>query len=442
MSDTQKNLRKVQHYKFIPVHMNQFVFGSQWGDEGKGKIVDYLASKADYTVRFHGGNNAGHTVIVKGKKYPFHLIPSGILNKKTVGIIGSGVIIDPDVLITEIKRLESEGMNVKKKLMISPRCHLIMPYHKALDEAYENARGKNKLGTTKRGIGPTFADKVSYNGIRIYELLHFDIFEAKFRFQTGIKNKILAQFNVPQISIEKELMRFKEYRKILLPYVSDTFPTLMAAAKKKKNILFEGAHGVMLDVDWGLYPYCTGSNVISGGINAGAGFPVNKLDKIWAVIKTYTTRVGEGPVPTEFDDEIAHTIREQGNEYGTTTGRPRRIGWLDLEAVKFACQITGANSLAITKTDILTGLKKIKVCIGYKLNGKKISYSGCGYVELAKVQPIYKTFNGWIEDIRSVTQFKKLPKNCQIYLKFIEAYLNIPIKIVSTGPEREKNIII
>lgn len=422
--------------------MNQFVFGSQWGDEGKGKIVDYLASKADYTVRFHGGNNAGHTVIVKGKKYPFHLIPSGILNKKTVGIIGSGVIIDPDVLITEIKRLESEGMNVKKKLMISPRCHLIMPYHKALDETYENARGKNKLGTTKRGIGPTFADKVSYNGIRIYELLHFDIFEAKFRFQAGIKNKILTLFNVPPISIEKELKKFKEYRKILLPYISDTFPTLMTAANKKKNILFEGAHGVMLDVDWGLYPYCTGSNVISGGINAGAGFPINKLDNIWAVIKAYTTRVGEGPVPTEFDDEIAHTIREQGNEYGTTTGRPRRIGWLDLEAVKFACQITGANSLAITKTDILTGLKKIKVCIGYKLNGKKISYSGCGYMELAKVQPIYRTFNGWTEDIRSITQFKKLPKNCQIYLKFIEAYLNVPIKIVSTGPEREKNIII
>ncbi|MFZ2205910.1 MAG: adenylosuccinate synthase [Microgenomates group bacterium] len=422
--------------------MNQFVFGSQWGDEGKGKIVDYLASKADYTVRFHGGNNAGHTVIVKGKKYPFHLIPSGILNKKTVGIIGSGVIIDPDVLITEIKRLESEGMNVKKKLMISPRCHLIMPYHKALDEAYENARGKNKLGTTKRGIGPTFADKVSYNGIRIYELLHFDIFEAKFRFQAGIKNKILTLFNVPLISIEKELKKFKEYRKILLPYISDTFPTLMAAANKKKNILFEGAHGVMLDVDWGLYPYCTGSNVISGGINAGAGFPINKLDNIWAVIKAYTTRVGEGPVPTEFDDEIAHTIREQGNEYGTTTGRPRRIGWLDLEAVKFACQITSANSLAITKTDILTGLKKIKVCVGYKLNGKKISYSGCGYMELAKVQPIYRTFNGWTEDIRSITQFKKLPKNCQIYLKFIEAYLNVPIKIVSTGPEREKNIII
>lgn len=422
--------------------MMQFVFGSQWGDEGKGKIVDFLAAKADYTVRFHGGNNAGHTVVVNGKKYPFHLMPSGILNKKTVGVIGNGVIIDPEVLITEIKQLQAEGMNLTKKLVISPRCHLIMPYHKALDEAYENARGKNKLGTTKRGIGPTYADKVSYNGIRLYELFNFKYFEEKFRFQAGIKNKILTLFDVAPIDVEGELVKFKEYRRILAPFVFDIFPILSEALKKKKNILFEGAHGVMLDVDWGLYPYCTGSNVITGGINIGSGVPTNKLDKVWAVVKAYTTRVGEGPVPTEFNDEIAHVIREQGHEYGTTTGRPRRIAWLDLEAVKFACQITSANCLAITKTDILTGLKKIKVCTEYQLEGTKIPYSSCGYVELAKVEPVYKTFNGWTEDIRMVTKFSKLPKNCQIYLKFIEKFLKIPIKIVSTGPERERNIIL
>ena len=422
--------------------MMQFVFGSQWGDEGKGKIVDFLAAQADYTVRFHGGNNAGHTVIVGGKKYPFHLMPSGILNKKTVGVIGNGVIIDPEVLITEIKQLQAEGMDLTNKLIISPRCHLIMPYHKALDEAYENARGKNKLGTTKRGIGPTFADKVSYNGIRLYELFNFKYFEEKFRFQAGIKNKILTLFKVAPIEIERELIKFKEYRRILAPYVIDTFPILSEAVAKKKHILFEGAHGVMLDVDWGLYPYCTGSNIITGGINTGSGLPINKIDKIWAVVKAYTTRVGEGPVPTEFDDEVAHTIREQGHEYGTTTGRPRRIGWLDLEAVKFACQITSANCLAITKTDILTGIKKIKVCIGYRLEGKKIPYSGCGYVELAKVEPIYKTFNGWTEDIRMIAKFNKLPKNCQIYLRFISSFLKVPVKIVSTGPERERNIIV
>ena len=422
--------------------MMQFVFGSQWGDEGKGKIVDFLAAKADYTVRFHGGNNAGHTVIVNGKKYPFHLMPSGILNRKTVGVIGNGVIIDPEVLISEIQKLQKEGMNLNKKLIISPRCHLIMPYHKALDEAYENARGKNKLGTTKRGIGPTFADKVSYNGIRLYELLNFKDFEEKFRFQSGIKNKILALFNVTPIDVEKELVKFKEYRRILSPFVKDVFPILSQAVTKKKNILFEGAHGVMLDVDWGLYPFCSGSNVITGGINTGSGLPTNKLDKIWAVVKAYTTRVGEGPVPTEFDDEVAHAIREQGHEYGTTTGRPRRIAWLDLEAVKFACQVTSTNCLAITKTDILSGLKKIKVCIGYRLDGKKIPYSSCGYIELAKVAPVYKTFDGWTEDIRMITKFSKLPKNCQIYLKFIEKFLGVPIKIVSTGPERERNIII
>ncbi len=421
--------------------MMQFVFGSQWGDEGKGKIVDYLAGKSDYTVRFHGGNNAGHTVIVGGKKYPFHLMPSGILNKKTIGIIGNGVIIDPEVLITEIKQLQAQGMDLTKKLIISPRCHLIMPYHKALDEAYENARGKNKLGTTKRGIGPTFADKVSYNGIRLYELFNFKYFEEKFRFQSEIKNKILKLFNVVPIDVEKELIKFKEYRRILAPYVIDTFPILFEAAAKKKNILFEGAHGVMLDVDWGLYPYCTGSNVITGGINTGSGL-AGKIDKIWAVVKAYTSRVGEGPVPTEFDDDVAHTIREEGHEYGTTTGRPRRIGWLDLEAVKFACQVTGANSLAITKSDILTGIKKIKVCTEYRYEGKKIPYSSCGYVELAKVEPIYKTFNGWKEDIRMITKFNKLPRNCQIYLKFIEKFLKVKIRIVSTGPERERNIII
>ena len=422
--------------------MMQFVFGSQWGDEGKGKIVDYLAGRADYTVRFHGGNNAGHTVIVNGKKYPFHLMPSGILNKNTIGVIGNGVIIDPEVLITEIKGLQEEGMNLTKKLIISPRCHLIMPYHKALDEAYENARGKNKLGTTKRGIGPTFADKVSYNGIRSYELFNFRYFEEKFRFQAAIKNKILVTFKVKPIDIENELAKFKEYRKVFAPFVMDTFPILSEAVAKKKNILCEGAHGVMLDVDWGLYPYCTGSNVISGGINTGSGLPTHKLDRVWAVVKAYTTRVGEGPVPTEFDDDVAHAIREQGHEYGTTTGRPRRIGWLDLEAVKFACQITSTNRIALTKTDILTGLKKIKICVGYMFEGKKIPYSSCGYVELAKVEPMYKIFNGWTEDIREITKFKKLPKNCQIYLKFIEKFLQIPIKIVSTGPERERNIIL
>ncbi|MFH1455167.1 MAG: adenylosuccinate synthase [bacterium] len=420
--------------------MNHLVIGAQWGDEGKGKIVDILAAVSDYTVRFHGGNNAGHTVIIGKKKYAFHLIPSGIVNKNTKGVITAGTIIDPEVLIGEMEKLEKEGIFLKKKFFISERCHLIMPYHKALDEAYENARGKDKLGTTRRGIGPTLADKVSYNGIRIYELVRWNLFVKKFTFQAEIKNKILKLYNVDSINIKNELFRYKKFREKLLPYIIDTYELLKTATQKNKSILFEGAHGVMLDVDWSPYPFSTGSNVITGAVNTSAGFPINKIDKTWAVVKAYLSRVGDGPLPTELHDKFADLIREKGNEYGTTTGRPRRIGWLDLEAVKFSTQVIDANCLAITKLDILSGLDEIKVCVGYKLNNKKISYSSCGYEELAKVRPIYKTFNGWREDISGITKMEKLPKNCKIYLLFISKFLGIPLSIVSTGPERDEYI--
>ena len=277
--------------------MINLIIGGQWGDEGKGKIVDLLGRNADYAVRFHGGNNAGHTVVIGNRKYPFHLIPSGILNKKVKGVIANGVIIDPDVLIGEIDKLETEGYSLRNKLIISPRCHLIMPYHKALDEAYENARGKDKLGTTRRGIGPTYADKVSYNGIRIYELMNWKLFEDKFRFQCGIKNKILKLFDVPAIDIEKSLLEYKKIAKRLLPYVEDTYLVLSKAVKLQKNILLEGAHGVMLDVDFSPYPFSTGSNVITGSVHTGSGILVSQIDNIWAVVKAYTSRVGGGLSP-------------------------------------------------------------------------------------------------------------------------------------------------
>lgn len=422
--------------------MIQVVIGSQWGDEGKGKIVDLLAKEADYTVRFHGGNNAGHTVVVNGKKYPFHLIPSGILNRNTKGVIANGTILDPEVLIGEIDQLEKEGIRLKSKLLISPRCHLIMPYHKALDEAYENARGKNKLGTTRRGIGPTFADKVSYNGIRIYELLDWKIFVEKFTFQANIKNKILRLFKVKPINIQRELKRFRVHRERLVPYVEDTFVLLQNAMKNNKNILLEGAHGVMLDIDFSPYPFSTGSNVITGAVNTGAGIPISRVNEVWAVVKAYLSRVGGGPLPTEFHDKTADMIREKGYEYGTTTGRPRRIGWLDLVAVKFACEVTGATKLAITKLDILSGFHEIKVCTRYVLKGKKIHYSGCGYNELAVLTPQYKTFAGWSENIQKIRKFNKLPINCQKYLKFIESFLDVPIAIVSTSPDREDYLLV
>src|SRR3989338_473125 len=346
--------------------MVSLVIGSQWGDEGKGKIIDVLAEKSDYIVRYHGGNNAGHTVIANGKKYPFHLMPSGILHPKTIGIIANGTVLDLDVLISEIDILEKDGYKLKGKLLISDKCHIVLPYHKALDEAYENARGANKLGTTKRGISQTYADKVSYNGIRLYELKNWEEFEKKFKFQAEVKNKILKTFKVKPISIPDELKRYKEYREKLLPYITDTFQILQSSISNHKSILLEGDHGVMLDNDFGSYPFVTGSNIITGGVNTGSGIPVQKIDNVWAVVKAYTSKVGEGPFITEINDAVAEYIREKGAEFGTTTGRPRRIGWLDLEAVKFAVDLTGTTHLAITKADVLSGIKELKVAIGYE----------------------------------------------------------------------------
>ena len=420
--------------------MVSLVIGSQWGDEGKGKVIDVLAEKSDYVVRYHGGNNAGHTVIANGKKYPFHLMPSGILHPKAIGIIAGGTVLDLSVLISEIDILENDGYKLKNKLFISDHCHIVLPYHKALDEAYENARGKNKLGTTKRGISQTYADKVSYNGLRLYELKNWEVFEEKFKFQSEVKNKILKTFDVKPINIKAELEIYKQFREKLMPYVADTFQILQKAMKEKKSILLEGAHGVMLDNDFGSYPYVTGSNVITGSVNTGTGIPAGKIDDVWAVVKAYTSKVGEGPFATELNDAISEYIRDKGAEFGTTTGRPRRIGWLDLEAVKFAIDLTGTTKLAITKADVLSGIKELKVAIGYELNGKKIPHSSCGYLELGKVKPIYKTFKGWEEDIRNIKKFSDLPKNCQTYLKFIEDFLGVKIALFSTGPTREEYI--
>lgn len=416
------------------------IIGTQWGDEGKGKIVDLLSSASNFVVRFHGGNNAGHTVIVDSKKYAFHLIPSGILHPKVIGIIANGVILDLQVLVSEIELFRESGISLKRKLLISDRCHIILPYHKALDEAYENARDKQKLGTTKRGIGPALADKVSYNGIRLYELKDWDLFVEKFTFQAKIKNKILENFSVKPLNIKKELENIKALRETILPFITDTYLILEKALREKDNILLEGAHGVMLDIDFSPYPFSTGSNVIPGSVNIGSGIPPKMIGQIIGVVKAYTSRVGGGPLPTEINDDLADVIREKGGEYGTTTGRPRRVGWLDLEAVKFACKVSGITEISITKIDILSGLNKIKVCIGYKLNNKAIPYSSCGYQELTKLTPVYKELPGWKEEIAGVTKFKDLPKNCQDYIKFIENSLEVKITIVSTGPQREEYI--
>lgn len=416
------------------------IIGTQWGDEGKGRIIDLLCKDADFAVRYNGGNNAGHTIIVNSKKYPFHLIPSGILRPKTVAVIANGVVLDLEVLISEIKMLEGDGMNLKNKLVISDRCHLILPYHKALDLAFENARGKDKLGTTARGIGPVYSDKVSYNGIRVYELVRWNLFVEKFTFQTKIKNKILKTFDAPEIDIEKELKKFEQLRKIILPYVTDTYQLLTEAVNKNKKILVEGAQAILLDLDFAAYPYATASNVVTGSINAGAGIPPQKIGDVWGIVKAYTSKVGSGPFPTELRNKLGDEIREKGGEYGTTTGRPRRVGWLDLESVKFSVEVAGITQIALTKIDILSGQKTLKVGIGYKLTGKPISYSSCGYEELETLEVVYKELSGWDEDIRNCKKFADLPKNCQDYIKFIEKFLGVPIKIVSTGPSREEYI--
>lgn len=416
------------------------VIGLQWGDEGKGKIIDLLAAKADYVIRYHGGNNAGHTVVLGNKKYFFRLIPSGILHKNTKAVIGNGVVLDPVVLINEMDILINEKINLNNKLFISPRAHLILPYHKELDIALENARGKQKLGTTKRGIGPAYADKVSYNGIRVYDLFNWNSFKEKFIFHAKIKNKILKTFKVKPINITESLKILKNQRSRILPYVKDTFEIIYDASIKNKKILFEGAHGIMLDLDWSPYPYSTASNTVIGSINTGAGLPYNKLNKVTGIVKAFTSRVGEGPFPTEISGKLADFIREKGGEYGTTTGRPRRIGWLDLEAVKFSCCINNVSEIVITKLDILSGLKELKICIGYKLNGKYIKYSQCGYYELYNLIPAYKTFKGWNEDISGIRKFQNLPKECKNYINFISKFLNVKIKFLSVGPERNSNI--
>ncbi len=417
------------------------VLGLQWGDEGKGKIVDLFAQKADYVIRYHGGNNAGHTVVLNDKKFFFRLIPSGIFHNQTCAIIGNGVVLDPEVLISEMRILEKEGVNLKKKLIISPRCHLILPYHKELDIAYENVRGKRKLGTTKRGIGPAYSDKVSYNGIRVGEMKNWAHFSDTFTFQAKIKNKILRIFGVKPINIQKSLNLLNKHRQEILLYVKDTYPVMNKAVNSNKSILLEGAHGIMLDLDWSPYPYSTASNTIPGSINTGSGLPVKSIGNITGVVKAFTSKVGEGPFPTELHGRLADAIRERGAEYGTTTGRPRRIGWLDLEAVKFACTISNISEIVITKLDILSGLIELKVCTGYILNGKKTTYSECGHYELAKVKPVYKSFSGWKEDISNIRSFKNLPKECKIYLNFVEKFLGVPIKFVSVGAERNANAI-
>jgi adenylosuccinate synthase len=420
------------------------VIGAQWGDEGKGKITDFLASKADVVVRYQVGNNAGHTVEVDDKQYKLHLIPSGILNDNALCIIGNGVVIDPEALISEINYLEREGVSVTPdKLVISDRAQVIMPYHKVIDTLSEKSKGKDDIGTTGKGIGPCYTDKHERSGIRICDLLHPDSFKERLSKNVETKNKIIkALYDGDALDFEEIYAQYLEYTETIEKFVRDTTVVLYDSLKAGKKVLFEGAQGTLLDIDYGTYPFVTSSHPISGGVCVGAGVGPTAISKVVGVCKAYTTRVGKGPFPTELMDETGDYIREKGFEYGTTTGRARRCGWLDLVIVKYGARISGITDLAITKLDTLSGMDKLQVCVGYELEGKVIDYFPASLEDLAMCKPVYETMDGWDDSVRNAKTFDELHENAKKYLRRIEEFTETKISIVSVGPNREQTIVV
>ena len=418
------------------------VVGSQWGDEGKGKIVDVLGEQMDMVVRFQGGNNAGHTVVVEGEKTVLHLLPSGVLHQDALCIIGPGVVVDRFVLLKEIDELESRGVNTEH-VKISGRAHLIMPYHVKLDELQETRLAGNKIGTTKRGIGPCYADKYTRIGLRACDLIDFDNFKSKLATTLSIKNEqIVKLYGEQPFDYEALAEQFKEIRERLLPRIIDAVTTVNDALDQNQNVLFEGAQANMLDINYGTYPYVTSSSPTAAGVCEGAGVSPFKLDHVIGVVKAYSTRVGEGPFITELLDETGEELRKAGNEYGATTGRPRRCGWLDLCVVKQAARINGLTDLVVTKIDVLSQFKTLPVCIGYELNGKVTTSIPASLEEYAKAKPVYRMMEGWEEDITGIRKFEELPENCRKYLALIEEITGTRISLVSVGPDRENNIIL
>ncbi|MCK6614422.1 MAG: adenylosuccinate synthase [Ignavibacteriales bacterium] len=410
--------------------------GSQWGDEGKGKIVDLLSEKFDVVVRYQGGANAGHTVEIGSKKYVLHLIPSGILREDVVCVIGNGVVIDPVALLEEIALLESHGITVKGRLFISHNAHLIMPYHKLLDSISES--GKVKIGTTGRGIGPCYIDKYARKGIKIIDLLYPEILEEKIRQNLEEKNLLLKNiYNVEELDVEKIINQYLEFDKQIDVYIKDVPAYLNQMIEEGKSVLLEGAQGALLDVDHGTYPFVTSSNPTSGGACTGTGIPPNKVTDVIGIVKAYTTRVGEGPFPTELLDQEGEELRRQGNEFGATTGRPRRCGWFDAFLVRYSALINGISSVAITKLDVLSMFDEIKVCTGYEFEGKLLKSFPTDFQKLSSVKPVYVTLPGWKEDISACSSYDELPENAKSYLRYISKAAGINVSIISVGPKRE-----
>ncbi|CUH95823.1 Adenylosuccinate synthetase [Propionispora sp. 2/2-37] len=418
------------------------VIGTQWGDEGKGKIVDYLAEKADVVVRYQGGNNAGHTVVVDGQEFKLHLLPSGMLYSGKICVVGNGVVVDPQVMLQEIKAMQKKGIDTSG-LRLSNRAHLIMPYHRLLDEVEEESRGDHKIGTTKRGIGPCYMDKNARCGIRVCDLLEPEEFSEKLARNLEAKNHLLkAVYGVEGFDFETVKKEYLEYAQQLRPYIADTSAILNDNIKAGKKVLFEGAQATLLDLDHGTYPYVTSSHPIAGGACIGAGIGPTKISKVVGVVKAYSTRVGEGPFPTELHDEVGNHIREEGHEYGTTTGRPRRCGWLDGCIVRYAGYVSGIDYMAITRLDILDKLPKIKLCVAYKYNGQIINEYPASLNVMSKVEPVYEELPGWQEPTTHIRAYQDLPLNARRYIERLSEVSGIAIGMVSVGPGREQTIIL
>ncbi len=411
--------------------------GSQWGDEGKGKIVDILSENYDIVTRYQGGANAGHTVEIGEKQYILHLIPSGILRENVICVIGNGVVIDPTALLEEIALLEKNNIKVDGRLFISHNAHLIMPYHKLLDSISES--GEKKIGTTGRGIGPCYIDKYARKGIKIVDLLNKKVLEEKIRENLKEKNNILKKvYEHEELDVEEIITQYLEFDKAIDKYIKDVPAFLNAEIAKGKSVLLEGAQGALLDVDHGTYPYVTSSSPTSGGACTGTGIPPTKIDSVFGIVKAYTTRVGMGPFPTELLEEDGEKLRKVGAEYGATTGRPRRCGWFDAFLVSYSAMINGIDSVAVTKLDVLSSFDEIKVCVGYEIDGKTVKSFPTDVERLSRVKPVYETLPGWQSDISSCHSYSDLPSNTKSYLDFIAKHSGIKIKIVSVGPKRQQ----
>ena len=418
------------------------IIGSQWGDEGKGKIVDYLAEQADIVVRYSGGSNAGHTVVNKENVYKLHLLPSGILYADKKCIIANGVVIDPKVLLEEIDLINSQGVSTNN-LYISDRAHVIMPYHQKIDSLQEKTKGDKKIGTTQKGIGPCYMDKMARSGIRVCDLMDKEVFADKLKSALEEKNLLLqAVYNSEGYDFAKLYDEYMVYSERLRPYVIDTGALLVEAIKDSKKIMYEGAQATFLDIDHGTYPYVTSSNPIAGGVCTGAGVGPKSIGTVMGVVKAYSTRVGEGPFVTELLDETGNHMREKGHEYGTTTGRPRRCGWLDTAVVRYAARLNSMDYLAITRLDILDELPVLKICTGYTLDGKEIDYMPASLKQLGECEPIYEELPGWQTDISGIKKYEELPENARRYVERLSETAGVPLGIVSVGPDRGQTMIL